>query len=140
MAYEEGPEAFAERFAEYAVAVELLPQPFGYPLLEAVTPVGVLYPFDRGAPPSPSGPVELVLHAVVASFRYRKQPPGVQALAGGRHRLCGRVQREIAPGFYLLDCGLPLVLASDEPLETGMEIEVTAEPPLMAFRSEGGRV
>jgi hypothetical protein len=121
------------------VGVELLPQPFGYPLLEAITPAGVLYPFDRGAPPAPTGRVELVLHATVEAFKYRQGPVGVHELPGGRYRLNGRVRSELEPGFYLLDCGLPLVLASDEPLEPGMEIEVTTEPPLMAFRMERGR-
>lgn len=139
MAYEESPEVFAERFAEHAVGVELLPQPFGYPLLEAVTPAGVLYPFDRGAPPAPTGQVELVLHATVETFKYRQGTPGVRELPGGRYRLRGRVRRELEPGFYLMDCGVPLVLASEEPLEAGMDIEVTTEPPLMAFRKEGGR-
>ncbi len=137
MAYEESPEYFAEHFADHAVNVELLPYPFGYPLLEAITPVGVLYPFDRCAPPAPTGQVELVLHASVESFRYRRHAPGIEELSGGRYRLKGRVQAELEPGFYLMDCGLPLVLASEKPLEEGMDIEVTTEPPLMAFRMEG---
>lgn len=138
MGFEEGPETFGERFAQFALAAELLPQPFGYPLLEVVTPVGVLYPFDRGAPPAPTGKVELILHATVASFRYRKQEPRIQPLAGGRYRLSGRIVREVEPHFYLLDCGVPLLLASEEPLETGMAAVIITEPPLMAFRPEGG--
>ncbi len=138
MVREESPEAFALRFAEHAVAVELLPVPYGYPLLEALTPVGVLYPFDRGAPPAPTGPVELILHASLASFRYREAPAAVEPLAGGRYRMRGRVLRELEPGFYLLDCDLPMVLASEEPLESGMAVEVISEPPLMAFRLERG--
>ncbi len=139
MVLEEGPEAFALRFTECAAGVELLPVPFGHPLLEALTPSGVLYPFDRGAPPAPAGPVELILHATLSSFRYLERPAEITALAGGRYRLRGRVLRELEPGFYLFDCGLPLVLACDEPLETGMGVEGTTEPPLMAFRSERGR-
>jgi len=138
MAFEDSPEVFAERFSDHAVGVELLPQPFGYPLLEAVTPVGVLYPFDRGAPPAPSGKVELVLHATVETFRYSNRPPGVREIAGGRYLLSGRVIRQLEPSFYLLDCGIPLVLASEEPLETAKQVEVTTEPPLMAFRRERG--
>ncbi len=139
MTYEESPEAFAERFGDHAVGVELLPQPLGYPLLEAVTPAGILYPFDRGAPPAPTGQVDLVLHATVETFRYRQGASAARPLSGGRYLLNGRVRSELEPGFYLLDCGVPLVLASEEPLESGMDIEVTTEPPLMAFRTEGRR-
>ncbi|WP_293177435.1 hypothetical protein [Oceanithermus sp.] len=138
MVWEESPEEFWERFREHAVRVELLPQPWSRATLEAVTPAGVLYPFDRGAPPAPVGRVELLLHAVAASFRYRAEPPGLEPLGAGRCRIRGRTLRDLGQGYYLLDAGVPLVLASSDPLEVGLPVEVRTEPPLMAFRNEGG--
>lgn len=137
MVWEESPEAFWERFAEHAVGVELMPLPANAVVLEVVTPQGVLYPFDRGAPPPPSGRAEVVLHAVVSSFRHLTRRPGLQQEEGGRHLVWGRVLRDLGDGFYLVNAGLPLVLASAEPLEVGADLELRTEPPLMAFRDEG---
>ncbi|WP_457638342.1 hypothetical protein [Oceanithermus sp.] len=136
MAYEESPEDFWRQFSKYAVAVELLPVPYGYPVVEALTPIGAVYAFDRGAPPTPAGRQEALFAAFVDSFRYRRARPGLHPLQGGRTLISGKVLKKFAEDTYLFDSGLPLILSSGEPLEIGAPIELIAAPPLMLFRDE----
>ncbi len=133
MAFEESPDTFYQRFSSYAVPVELLPQPYGYPLLEALTPIGVIYAFDRGAPPTPIGRADVLFAATAASFRYRSGRPQLEQLPGGRARLTGKVRERLGTDAFLFDVGIPLVLNSSEPLEVGAALEVLTAPVLMAF-------
>jgi len=133
MAFEEDPDTFYQRFAAYALPVEILPQPYGYSLLETLTPIGVIYAFDRGAPPSPVGHANVLFAATVASFRYRSGRPRLEQLPGGSARLAGKVREKLGEDAFLFDVGIPLVLNSYEPLEVGASLEVVTAPVLMAF-------
>ncbi len=136
MAFEDSPDTFWQRFSAFAIPVEMLPVPCGYPLVEALAPIGAVYAFDRGAPPAPVGRLDVLFAAAVENFRYQNEPPRLQALAGGRTLLVGKVLRQLAEETYLFDVGMPLVLSSAEPLETGATLEVIAAPPLMLYRQE----
>ncbi|WP_457631116.1 hypothetical protein [Oceanithermus sp.] len=136
MVFEESPEVFWQRYLEHAASVELLPVPYGSPLLEALTPIGPVYAFDRGAPPAPVGRVNVIFAAAVESFRYRSGPARLQPAGGGRTLLAGKILRDLGGGAYLFDAGIPLVLHAAEPLESGAPLEVVAAPPLMLFREE----
>jgi len=136
VAFEESPDDFWLQFSEFATTVELLPVPYGYPVVEALTSIGAVYAFDRGAPPAPVGRLEVVFAASVDSFRYRNARPGLQPLAGGRTLASGKVLKKLADEAYLFDAGLPLIINSREPLEVGAPIELVAAPPLMLFRNE----
>ena len=136
MAFEDSPEVYWQHYGEHAISVEMLPVPYGYPLVEAVTPAGVVYAFDRGAPPAPAGRQDVLFSASVESFRYRQQRPSLRAVEGGRTLLAGKVLRRLSADAYLFDAGLPLVVNSEEPLEEGAALEIVAAPPLMLFRKE----
>jgi len=136
VAFEDSPEVFWQRYGEHAVAVEMLPVPYGYPLVETLTPQGAVYAFDRGAPPSPIGRLNVLFAAAVESFRYRRLPAGLQSYEGGRALLAGRVVRRLSDDAFLFDAGIPLVINSQDPLEVGATLEVITAPPLMIFREE----
>ncbi|AEB11637.1 hypothetical protein [Marinithermus hydrothermalis] len=136
MVLEESVEEFTQRFAAYATRGYAYPTPLGSPVLELACPVGVLHLFDRSPPPSPNGPVEVIVHGVLERYRYHEDRPGAWRLSGGRYRLRGRIVQPIEPWFYHLDVGIPIVLASEEPLEAGLPLEVVTAPPLMGFRLE----
>lgn len=61
-AIEESPEAFYQRFQAHALEVYLFPEPWGSPLVEVLCGEQVVYAFDRGAPPAPTGRVKALLH------------------------------------------------------------------------------
>jgi len=134
--FEESPEVFWEKYAEFAVPAELLPFSQGYAVTEAVTPIGSIYAFDRGAPPTPSGHQNVLFAAALESFRVRNTAPGITPLPGGRTLLSGQVRRRLDAVSYLFDAGIPLILNSAEALEDGLGLEIVAAPPLMLFREE----
>ena len=131
---EYSPEAFVERFGDAQFEAEVLPTPMGYPLLELALPHALLFAFDRGAPPTPHGRMNLLLHGVVERHWEEGGPPSAIPGTGGRYRFRGRVRRIYGDGFYLFESVAPLVLASNEPLPTGAEVTVITLPPLMGFR------
>lgn len=135
-AIEESPEEFLRRFLEHRMEVELSPEPWGCPLLEALTPLGPLYAFDRGAPPAPVGRALVLLHGVAEWARPLLGEPYLER-ARDRYRLGG----EAAPlggGFYLLRIpgprgeGVKLVVYWEG--EMPGRAEVGLLPPLMLFR------
>ncbi len=134
MVLEESPDTFFERFSQYATQLDLLPVPEGWPLLEAHTPLGLIFLFDRGTPPAPLGPTDVLVHGVVREVRPAEGKPRLTPRTGGAYTISGRVIGEPAPGFFLFDAGFPILLASQTPLEPETRIEVDLEPPLMAFR------
>ena len=133
---EDSPEQFVERFREALFEAELLPTPMGYPLLEIALPGGVLYAFDRGAPPTPRGKTPLLLHGVVlkAHLEEAEASPQAELLAGGRYRLRGRVVRSLDGGFLLFESVAPVVLYAPGRLEANRRYTVELAPPLMGFR------
>ncbi len=100
-AIEESPEEFLRRFLEHRLEVDLLPEPWGSPLLEALTPLGPLYAFDRGAPPAPVGPTPVLLHGVAEWVRPLEGEAYLKRVRD-RYRLGGEA-RELGEGFYLLE-------------------------------------
>ncbi len=136
MTVEESPEEFSELFAEYATRVDLLPLPVGYPLLEALTPIGVVLAMDRCAPPAPTGQADVIFHAVCESFSVRGGDKLYRPLPRGASLLRGRVVKALSDVHYLFDVGVHFVLGSYEPLEAGLPLEIRAAAPLMAFRLE----
>ncbi|ETN89304.1 hypothetical protein AN926_05095 [Thermus scotoductus] len=129
-AIEESPESFFARFRTYAVEAHLFPEPWGSPVLEAMVQGQILYAFDRGAPPAPTGVVPVLLHGVV---RRAKPLEGAAFLEreGASYRLGGRTT-PLGEGFYLLQAPVPVVVHAEVPLPE--EAEVLLWPPLMLFR------
>ena len=136
MIFEESPDVFWQRFSEYAITGEILPVPYGYPLLEVITTIGAVYAFDRGAPPAPTGFQEVLFAGAVKSFKNNNEPKGMQQIKGGYSILKGKVLRELEDETYLFDVGILIILNSEEPLQVGVSLEVVIEPPLMIFRKE----
>jgi len=127
---EESPETFFARFRAYTVEAHLFPEPWGSPVLEAMVQGQILYAFDRGAPPAPTGVVPMLLHGVV---RQAKPLEGEAFLKreGASYRLGGRTI-PLGEGFYLLQAPVPVVVYAEVPLPE--EAEVLLWPPLMLFR------
>ena len=136
MAFEESPEIFWQRFTDFAIPAEIMPVPYGYPLVEALTQIGAVYAFDRGAPPTPVGRLDVLFACSLENFRYRHSRPQLQRMPAGRTMLAGKVLRQLDDYTYLFDVGIPLIINSHEPLEVGASLEVVAAPPLMVFRNE----
>jgi len=136
MAFEESPDTFWQRFSANAIPVEMLPVPYGCPLVEIITPIGVVYAFDRGAPPSPVGSVDVLIAATLENYRFHSDKKEIYPLNGGRTKLVGKVLRKLTENAYLFDVGIPIIVNSGEPLEVGSGLEITAAPPLMLFRKE----
>ncbi len=134
MALEDSPELFFERFAEAAFEAEVLPAPVGHPLLTLALPGGLLFAFDRGAPPAPHGRVTLLLHGVARHHAPEEGPPTAKRLSGGGYFLRGEVTRAFGEGFYLLESLAPILVYAEAPLELGQQIAVELAPPLMGFR------
>ena len=134
MALEDSPELFFERFAEAAFEAEVLPAPMGYSLLPLALPGGLLFAFDRGAPPAPHGRVTLLLHGVARRHAPEEGPPAAEPLPGGGYRLRGEVTRAFGEGFYLLGSLAPALIYAPVPLELGRRVAVELAPPLMGFR------
>lgn len=129
-ALEESPEAFWGRFREYALEVRLSPEPWGSPLVEVLHGEGVVYAFDRGAPPAPAGRVRALLHGVVAEAKPLEGEAFLRR-EGPRYRLGGRA-RALGEGFYLLEAPVPVLVYGEMPLPEAAEVLLW--PPLMLFR------
>lgn len=127
---EESPESFLDRFCAYTVEAYLFPEPWGNPLLEALVQGQVVYAFDRGTPPAPTGLVRVLLHGVV---REAKPLEGEVFLEreGASYRMGGRAT-PLGEGFYLLEGPVRVVVHSHLPLAEG--VQVLLWPPLMLFR------
>ncbi len=134
MALEEHPEGFYERFRDCAVRLTVLPAPDGHPLLELAGPEGLLYAFDRGAPPVPPGEQDVLLHGVARAFEPYRGPAYLRPLAGGGYRAAGQVQKDLGSGFYCFDAGVRLLIHAAADWRVGDELEVELAPPLMGFR------
>jgi hypothetical protein len=85
-ALEESPETFFARFQAHAVEVHLFPEPWGSPLLEVGVGGFILYAFDRGAPPAPTGRVRALLHGVAREVK----PWEGEELMGPAYRIGGK--------------------------------------------------
>ena len=132
MSLEDSPEAFFERFKEAAFVAEVLPVPWGWPLVEVETPLGPLRAMDRGAPPLKPGNHTLLLHGVVAEISAEKaEGEFFKELKEGAYLFAGPV-RELQPGFYLMRSVVPVLLYSETPLPASPA--VVTHPPLMGFR------
>ncbi|MEZ0348716.1 MAG: hypothetical protein ABWJ90_09430 [Thermus sp.] len=127
---EESPETFYARFREHAILAHLFPEPWGSPLLEALAEGVLVYAFDRGAPPAPTGPTRVLLHGVVAEARPLEGAPFLERKKD-RYRLGGEAV-PLGEGFYLLKAPLPVVVHAEAPLPP--KAEVLLHPPLMLFR------
>lgn len=127
---EESPESFLERFSQHLEEVFLFPEPWGSPLLEVKTPAGVVYAFDRGAPPAPSGPVRALLHGVAEAVGPWEGEAFLRR-EGPRYRLGGRAT-PLGEGFYLLEAGIRVVVYWEGPMPE--RAEALLIPPLMLFR------
>lgn len=127
---EESPKSFLDRFRAYMVEAYLFPEPWGSPVLEALVQDQMVYAFDRGTPPAPSGLVRVLLHGVV---REAKSLEGGAFLEreGASYRLGGRAT-PLGEGFYLLEGPIRLLVHSHLPLTE--QAEVRLWPPLMLLR------
>jgi len=129
-AIEESPEAFYQRFQAHALEVYLFPEPWGSPLVEVLCGEQVVYAFDRGAPPAPTGRVKALLHGVVREAKPLEGAPFLRR-EGPTYRLGGRA-RALGDGFYLLEAPVPVLVHGEAPLPE--EAEALLWPPLMLFR------
>ncbi|WP_038047331.1 hypothetical protein [Thermus caliditerrae] len=127
---EENPEAFYARFQAHALHAHLFPEPWGSPVLEVLVQGHILYAFDRGAPPAPTGPVRILLHGVAREVKPLEREPFVER-QGSAYRLGGPFH-PLGEGFYLLESPVPVVVHADQPLPE--RAEVLLWPPLMLFR------
>jgi hypothetical protein len=127
---EESPESFFARFQAHALEAHLLPEPWGSPLLEVLAAGQVVWAFDRGAPPAPTGRVRVLLHGVVREARPWAGEPFLER-EGASYRLGGRAT-PLGEGFYLLETTLPVVVHAETSLPEG--VAVLLWPPLMLFR------
>lgn len=127
---EESPETFFARFQAYAVRAYLFPEPWGSPLLEALVEGTIVYAFDRGTPPAPTGPTRILLHGVVAEAKPLEEAPFIERKKD-RYRLGGEAV-PLGEGFYLLKAPLPVVVYAEVSLPE--RAEVLLHPPLMLFR------
>lgn len=127
---EESPESFLERFSGHREEVFLFPEPWGSPLVEAKTPAGVVYAFDRGAPPTPTGPLKALLHGVAEEVRPLEGEAFLRR-EGPRYRLGGEAT-PLGGGFYLLEAGVKVVVYWEGPMPKRAEVLLC--PPLMLFR------
>ena len=134
MPLEESPETFYQAHPGCRIELRALPVPAGYPLLELETPAGLLRAMDRGVPPAPRGPIEVLLHAVVHRFGPGQGVPELVPLPGGRYRIGGEVRRVLGEGRYCFLGPVPLLLLSEAPLPQGSPLWIESEPPLLAFR------
>lgn len=144
VALEDSPEAFWERFSVWAVLVVVYAQPTFSPLIEVQSPVGMVYVFDRGLSPLPTGEVQMLLHGQVDTWQVGVGPGRLSHLGGGRYEAVGQVKQGLGGPFFVLEivrdsASLPLLIASPSGLELGQTVQVQLRPPLMAFRHEGGR-
>ncbi|KIQ55370.1 hypothetical protein [Meiothermus taiwanensis] len=145
-ALEDSPESFWERFAQYAQTWPVSPEPLGSPVLEVLTPWGVLYLFDRGITPFFGGEASLLIHGQVVHWEAASEAPAIEHLGGGRYKVRGRVEALLDNRYFLLGLAgagqenrLHLVLAGSRLPELGTPIQAHLAPPLMAFRSEVSR-
>jgi len=129
-ALEESPETFFARFQAHAVEVHLFPEPWGSPLLEVGVGGFILYAFDRGAPPAPTGRVRALLHGVAREVKPWEGEAFLE-LMGPAYRIGGKA-RPLGEGFYLLEEPIPLLLHSETPLPSRAQVHLW--PPLMLFR------
>ncbi|MFN4072934.1 MAG: hypothetical protein ACK4G4_05900 [Thermus sp.] len=129
-AIEESPETFFARFRAHAVEAHLFPEPWGSPVLEVMVRGQMLYAFDRGAPPAPTGVVQVLLHGVVRQAKPLKGE-GFLGREGASYRLGGKAT-PLGEGFYLLEAPVPVLVYAEVPLPE--EAEVLLWPPLMLFR------
>ncbi len=134
MALEEHPESFFERFERVAVEIDVLPVPYGYPLLELAVPGGILPVFDRGAPPIAPGRHRVLIHGVVREHRPSRDPAAIHPLAGGAVRLTGAVREDLGDGFFHVESVVPVLLRVAAPLSPGERYAFDLAPPLMGFR------
>jgi hypothetical protein len=135
---EDGPDAFLQRWRDYAADAALFARPEGSPLLEAEVGGVVLQLLERTNPYlAPPGPARLVVNATVAALApcdaggAELGVPRRGALAG-----CGRVL-ERDGRLVAVDAGAPLLLACElEPgadVEPGAWVRFEAAPPIHAF-------
>lgn len=127
---EESPESFLDRFHAYMVEAYLFPEPWGSPVLEALVQGQIVYAFDRGAPPAPTGGVPVLLHGMVRQAEPLRREAFVER-EGASYRIGGETT-PLGEGFYLLEGPLRVVVYSDIPLPK--RAEVLLWPPLMLFR------
>lgn len=140
---EDSPESFWERFSQYAQIWPVSPEPLGSPVLEVLTPWGVLYVFDRSLTPFSGEKALLIIHGQVERWEVASEASAIEHLGGGRYRVQGRVEAVLDSRYFLLDLAgaqqegrLHLVLASSRLPELGTPIQAHLASPLMAFRAE----
>lgn len=140
---EDSPESFWERFSQYAQIWPVSPEPLGSPVLEVLTPWGVLYVFDRSLTPFAGEKALLIIHGQVERWEVVSGIPAIEHLGGGRYRVQGRVEAVLDSRYFLLGLAeaqqegrLHLVLASSRLPELGAPIQAQLASPLMAFRAE----
>lgn len=129
-ALEESPESFFARFRNHTLTARLFPEPWGSPLLEVLAQGRLVYAFDRGTPPAPTGWRPVLLHGMVREARPLQGEPFLER-QGPAYHLGGRTQ-PLGEGFYLLEDPLRVVLYAETPLPE--RAEVLLWPPLMLFR------
>lgn len=127
---EESPEGFFARFRAHAVEAHLSPEPWGSPILEVLAGEQVVYAFDRGPPPAPTGRAQVLLHGVVQEVAPLEEEPFVRR-EGDRYRLGGPAT-PLGEGFYLVEAPLKVVVYAEAPLPA--RATVLLWPPLMLFR------
>jgi hypothetical protein len=129
---EEDPETFWDRFSEYSIRARLVSRGWFDPLLEVVTPQGVLYAFDRTLAPLNPGEQQVLLHAHLKAVQ--PASPGAsyfRYLPRGGYRFEG-FAREISSILSLFECKEVRLLLAGPPLAGWVQVELA--PPLMAFR------
>jgi hypothetical protein len=100
-ALEESPETFFARFQAHAVEVHLFPEPWGSPLLEVGVGGFILYAFDRGAPPAPTGRVRALLHGVAREVKPWEGEEPIPLLLYSETPLPSRAQVHLWPPLML---------------------------------------
>ncbi len=118
------------RFGDYIGEVYLFPQPWGSPLLEVKVGERILYAFDRGAPPAPTGWTKGLLHGVAEEGKPWEGKAFLRR-EGPRYLLAGETQN-LGEGFLLVEAGVRvLVYWPGPPFPKGW---FRLAPPLMLFR------
>jgi hypothetical protein len=136
--FEDGPDAFLQRWREYASDAVLFARPEGSPLLEAEVGGAVVQLLERTNPYlATPGPARLVVNATVSELRAcDAEAPELSVPRRGALAGCGRVlERE--DRLVAVDAGTPLLLACevapDDDVAPGAWVHFEAAPPVHGF-------
>ncbi len=141
-------EGFVDRWRRHATEGVAFARAEGSPLLEVSVGGSVVQLFERTGPyDAPTGPVRLIVHAVVAAWAIDMGATvTLSAVSPARLRICGSVI-ELDGQLAVIDAGVPVVLGFDPADATqqlpavGDRLVCVSQVPAQAFvlRSSGPR-